>query len=107
MRDYSNIPMLQLDDTNNLKKAEAQVHHAEPIIIQFPENFNISIDPAICKCKKADNPAHYLNCDISIVLNVLALENNINELKTLATIAHEAGQVVDIETDNRRIIIHD
>jgi len=107
MRDYSNIPVLELSDSVSIKKAEAQVHHAEPIIIQLPENFNIFIDTTTCCCDKTDNPAHYLNCNISVVLKVLALENDLAELKTLADIAHEAGQVIDIETDSRRLIIHD
>ena len=107
MRDYSNIPVIKLEDSISLKKAEAQVHHAEPVIIQLPEHFNIVIDPKLCCCDKTDNPTHYLNCKIDIVLKILALENDLSELKNLADIAHEAGQVIDIETDTRRIIIHD
>jgi hypothetical protein len=85
----------------------AQVHHAEPVIIQLPEDFVLAVDAATCGCDTGDNPAHFLDCRAAETLKALAQENNVPELAELAEIAQEASQVVDIETDNRRIIIHD
>jgi hypothetical protein len=85
----------------------AQVHHAEPVIIQLPKDFKLAIDAPGCGCDSSDNPAHHLDCRADDTLKSLARENNVPELAELAEIAREAGQVVDIETDTCRIIIHD
>ncbi len=107
MRDYSNMPVLKWEGSISAKKAMAQIHHAEPVIIQLPDNINLVIDASTCGCDRGKNPAHHLNCNASNTLKILAQKNAIPELEELATIAHEAGQVVDIETDTHRIIIHD
>jgi len=107
MRDYSNIPVLNWENSASTKKAIAQVHHEEPVILQMPENFSLGIDASACDCKSADNLAHHIDCRADGVLKALAAENNETSLVELADIAHEAAQVVDIETDTRRIIIHD
>lgn len=107
MRDYSNMPVLNWEGPLSAKKAMAQVHHAEPVVIQLPEDFVLAIDAPACGCDMGDNPAHHLDCDAADTLRTLAQENNVPELAELANVAQEAGQVVDIETDNRRIIIHD
>lgn len=107
MRDYSNIPVLNWEGPLSAKKAMAQVHHAEPVVIQLPTDFILAIDAPACGCETGDNPAHHLDCHAAATLKALAQENNVPELAELAEVAHEAGQVVDIETDTRRIIIHD
>ncbi len=107
MRDYSNIPVLNWENSASTKKAIAQVHHEEPVILQMPEDFSLGIDAPTCDCKTGDNAAHHIDCRADGVLKALAEENNEPSLIELANIAHEAAQVVDIETDTRRIIIHD
>ncbi|HEC20809.1 MAG TPA: hypothetical protein ENI97_15955 [Gammaproteobacteria bacterium] len=107
MRDYSNFPVLQWEGPLSTKKAIAQVHHEEPVILQMPEDFSLGIDASACDCKSDDNPAHHVDCHAADTLKVLAEENNEPSLAELADIAHEAAQVVDIQTDTRRIIIHD
>ncbi len=107
MRDYSNIPALNWEGSISAKKAMAQVHHAEPVILQMPENFRLAIDASACACKTGRSPTQLIDCHAAETLRALAETNRMPELAELAEIAHEAGQVVDIETDNRRIIIHD
>ena len=107
MRDYNNMPVLTWQDAISAKKAMAQVHHAEPVIIQMPDGFDMDIDHSACGCTAGRTPEHYLNCQAANILKALADLNQMPELAELADIAHTAGQVVDIETDNRRIIIHD
>lgn len=107
MRDYRNIPVLNWQGAMSSKKAIAQVHHEEPVILQMPEDFSLGIDAAGCDCKRGHNPAHHIDCHAADTLKALATENNEPSLAELADIAHEAAQVVDIETDTRRIIIHD
>ncbi len=107
MRDYSNIPVLNWEGSISAKKAIAQVHHAEPVILQMPENFILTIDASACGCKTGASSTQQIDCHAADTLKALAETNAIPELAELAKIAHEAGQVVDIETDNQRIIIHD
>lgn len=107
MRDYSNIPALVWTGAISAKKAIAQVHHAEPVILQMPEGFVMAIDASACGCKAGARATQHIDCHAADSLTTLAKANNAPILIELAEVAHEAGQVVDIDTDVRRIIIHD
>ena len=107
MRDYSNMPVITWDNTTNSKKIEAQVLHAEPVIIEMPPTFIMSMDSSACGCKETDNAGFHIDCNAMDTLKLLAEENNNDELLKVAKIAHDAGQVVDIDSSSHRIIIHD
>ena len=107
MRDYANMPVLQWEGAVSAKKAIAQIHHAEPLIMQMPENFKIAVDAAACGCHDGQQSGSHIDCNAETLLKTLAEDNAQPELAQLATTAHEAGQVADIDISNRRIIIHD
>ena len=107
MRDYSNMPVMKWEGATSGKKAMAQVQHAEPVIIEMPEDFVMALDADTCGCKATDNPHVYIDCSALDTLNILAEENQQPELTELAQVAEDAGQVVDFDTNARRIIIHD
>lgn len=107
MRDYNNMPVLKWQGPISAKKAMAQVHHEEPVIILFPKDINLIVDAQACSCEAEKNTGQLINCNVSSTLKVLAEKNDLPELLELAKIAHEAGQVIDIEADMHRIILHD
>jgi len=107
MRDYSNMPIMKWEGASSVKKAMAQVHHAEPVIIEMPEEFVMALDADTCGCKVTDDPHLHIDCSVTDTLKTLANENQLPELAELAEVAKEACQVVDIDTNKRRIIIHD
>ena len=107
MRDYSNMPVLIWEGSVSANKASAQIHHAEPLILQMPENFVMTIDATSCGCRAGKQSGSHVDCHAETLLKTLANTNNMPELARLAAIAHEAGQVADFDTDTRRIIIHD
>ncbi|HEB83165.1 MAG TPA: hypothetical protein ENJ11_09925 [Gammaproteobacteria bacterium] len=107
MRDYSNMPVLDWQGPVSAKKALAQVHHAEPLIIQFAENISLAVDVTACGCRNGGRPGQHLDCEPYATLKALADLNDMPELVELADMAREAAQVVDIDRDSRRIIIHD
>lgn len=107
MTDYGNIPVLKWQGSISAKKASAQIHHAEPLILQMPEDFRMGIDAPACGCRIGAKASMQLDCNAESLLNALSKANDMPELATLANVAHEAGQVVDIDTDTRRIVIHD
>ena len=107
MRDYENMPVLKWEGSVSAKKASAQIHHAEPLILQMPEDFNMGIDAPACGCRNSNKSGIQMDCNAENSLNALSKANDLPELAMLAKVAHEAGQVVDIDTDTRRIIIHD
>ena len=107
MRDYSNMPVLDWQGPVSAKKALAQVHHAEPLIIRFPENISLAVDVTACGCRSGSSPGQHLDCKPYATLKALADLNAMPELAELADVAHEAGQVVDIDSDKQHIIIHD
>lgn len=107
MTDYGNMPVLKWEGPISVKKASAQIHHAEPLILQMPEGFKMSIDAPACGCRDGKMSGNHIDCNAEILLNTLADENAQPGLAELANAAHAAGQVVDIDADSRRIIIHD
>jgi len=107
MTDYGNIPVLKWQGSISAKKATAQIHHAEPLILQMPEDFRMGIDAPACGCRIGTKASMQLDCNAESLLTALSKANDMPELATLAHVAHEAGQVVDIDTDARRIVIHD
>ncbi len=107
MRDYDNMPVLQWQDAVSTRKAMAQVHHAEPVIIQLPEDFNLGIDVDTCGCQPGKQAEHHIDCQALSLLQQLGQKNDQPEFSELAQVAQEAGQVVDIDTLSRRIVIHD
>jgi len=107
MTDYGNIPVLKWAGAISAKKASAQIHHAEPVILQMPEDFKMSIDAPACGCRQGKKPGSHLDCNVERLLKVLARDNAVPELEEVADVAHAAGQVADLDSENRRIIIHD
>lgn len=107
MRDYDNMPVLEWKGEAGLAHAMAQVQHAEPVILQLPEDFSFGIDATACGCKAGENATQHIDCHARDVLRTLAEDNDLPALAKLGEIAHTAGQVVDIDTDRRRLIIHD
>ena len=107
MTDYGNIPVLNWQGSISAKKASAQIHHAEPLILQMPEDFRMEFDAPACGCHLDAKAGIQKDCNAENSLNALSSANELPELSKLANVAHEAGQVVDIDTGNRRIVIHD
>jgi len=107
MTDYGNIPVLKWQGSISAKKASAQIHHAEPLILQMPEDFRMGIDAPACGCHEGTKAGIQVDCNAERSLNALSETNDLPELAMLARVAQKAGQVVDIDTDHRRIVIHD
>lgn len=72
MRDYNNMPVLKWQGPISAKKAMAQVHHEEPVIILFPKDINLIVDAQACSCEAEKNTGQLINCNVSSTLKVLA-----------------------------------
>ncbi len=107
MRDYSNMPVLQWDGEISAKKAMAQVHHAEPVILQMPKDYVLGIDAEACDCQPGETAEQHVDCHAEQTLKFLAEENRDPWLGKLGEMAHEAGQAVDVLLDAWQIVIHD
>lgn len=107
MSDYANMPVLIWEGSISAKKASAQILHAEPLILQMPEDFTMGIDAPACDCRVGKKPGNHIDCNAENLFMALSTRNNMPELAMLGKVAHEAGQIVDFDTDTRRIIIHD
>ena len=107
MRDYSNMPALTWTGPISAKKAIAQVHHAEPVVLQMPPDFMMAIDAAASGCKPGARKTQHIDCHVEGTLTALAQANDEPALIELEKVAHEAGQVMDIDTEARQIVIHD
>ncbi|MFN2339492.1 MAG: hypothetical protein ABR544_11035 [Gammaproteobacteria bacterium] len=107
MRDYGNIPVLEWRDTSASQKARAQILHQEPVILQMPEDFDAGIDGSQFGCSLHEESGILYDCDGGEVLNRLATKNAIPELLILAEACELSSSQVDIDKENKRLIVHD
>ena len=107
MRDYNNMPVLDWNDEQAAVKAKAQILHQEPVILQMPDSFDLSIDGDIYGCElHGDTGIHY-NCEAGRLLHRLADQNHQLGLDNIAEACIESGSQVDIDAKHKRIIVHD
>jgi len=106
MRDSGSMPKINWqNDKATLAKIKIQISLQEPIVICFPEDFNLTVDPLLNEC---DIKSHMiLGCQPVVVFNALAESNDLPILKEIGLQAQESGQVVDIDQLERTLVIYD
>ncbi len=106
MRDYSNMPKIDWnDDKATLSRIKAQIMHEEPVILLIPENFNFDLDPDVCDYQ--EKSSLLIGCAPDTALSILAKQNAIPALNDIGSAAKMAGMVIDVDSSNHRLIIHD
>lgn len=106
MHDYDNIPMLNWTDVDAPLKAKAQILHQEPIILQMPDSFDTTLDPDDFGCQTGGDGVIY-NCDGGKVLDRLSALNDLPALRIVAEACFTSSSQVDLDTADKRIIVHD
>ncbi len=106
MRDYDNMPKIDWqDDKPTQAKIKAQISLQEPIIIRLPDGFDLTVDAVACGCEaKADM---LLRCRPQALFMVLAKNNDLPVLNELGDLAHDKGQVVDVDIVNQSLVVYD
>jgi hypothetical protein len=107
MRDYGNIPVLKWDDTHATRKAQAQILHQEPVILQMPQDFDADIDRDMFGCSLDDESGILYDCDGVATLNRLATKNALPELLIVAEACERSNSQIDLDVKKKRIIVHD
>lgn len=107
MRNYSNMPILDWNDEQSAKKAEAQILHQEPVILQMPAEFDAIVNEDNSGCERDQGSAVYADCDGGELLKALARQNSLPGLNAIADACARTSSRVDIDPVARRIIIHD
>lgn len=107
MRDYGNMPVLEWRDTSSSQKAKAQILHQEPVILQMPDDFDAGIDGNQFGCALHEESGILYDCDGGGVLNRLATKNALPDLLILAEACEQSSSQVDIDKENKRLIVHD
>ena len=107
MRDYDNLPILKWSDRYAPKKAEAQILRQEPVILEMPESFDVSIEGDDFSCKRHEDTAMLYDCDGGKVLRKLAMQNQVASLNDIAEACTRSGSRVDIDSAGRRLVVHD
>ncbi len=106
MRDYDNMPKINwADDKATLAKIKAQITHQEPLIIHLPVDFNLKIDGASCGCSAESSIL--TGCQADKIFSVLAELNNMSSMNEIGQLAHDKGQVVDVNLTNFDLIVYD
>jgi len=106
MRDYDNMPKIDWqDDKATLAKIKAQINLQEPIIIRVPDDFNLTINANTCGCETKSNML--LRCQPQALFSALAENNNQPILNDLGKLAHDRGQVVDVDQLKRTLVVYD
>ena len=107
MRDYDNMPELDWSDEKAAQKAAAQILHQEPVILQMPDGFDMSLDADAFGCELQESSGILYNCAGGKVLRQLAMQNHLAELDIVAAACIRSSSQVDIDGAHKRIIVHD
>ena len=107
MRDYGNMPVLNWDEDKVPLKAKAQIMHEEPVILQMPAGFDVSLDGSEFDCKLHEDTGILYNCDGFRALSWLADQNQEPALRIIADACAYSSSLVDIDSAQRRLIVHD
>jgi len=106
MRDYDNMPNIDWqNDKATLAKIKAQISLQEPLIIRLPDDFKLSFDATACGCESKTEIR--LSCRPQPLFSTLAKDNNLPSLIELGDLAHDKGQVVDVDLNKKHLIIYD
>lgn len=107
MRDYDNMPVLDWREDNAPHKAKAQILHQEPVILQMPDDFDISVSGDQLGCKLQEDTGILYDCDGGKTLQQLATKSHLPALNSVAEACEESSSQVDLDNTLNRIIIHD
>lgn len=107
MFDYSNIPVMTWDENAVPLKAKAQILHQEPVILQMPSSFRISLEASDFGCKLDPESGILTNCDGGKLLRQAAKQSNLDGLKVVADACEQSRSRADLDQKKLRIIIHD
>jgi hypothetical protein len=107
MRDYNNMPTLNWESEHAAEKAKAQILHQEPVILQMPDSFDLSLHSDDYDCLLQEEHGILYNCNGGDILNHLAELNGVPELKIIADACIESSSQVDVDSEQHRIIVHD
>ena len=106
MRDYDNMPKIDWqDDKPTLAKIKAQISLQEPLIILLPDGFDLTVDAAACGCEAKSDML--LRCRPQTLFTALAKNNDLSVMNELGDLAHDKGQVVDVDIAKQSLVVYD
>ena len=106
MRDYDNMPKIDWhDDKATLARIKAQINLQEPVIIRLPDEFNLTVDALACGCETKSGML--LRCQPQALFAALAESNALPVLNELGKLAHDRGQVVDVDPAKQSLVVYD
>jgi hypothetical protein len=106
-RDYANMPVLEWNPAMDLQKAELQILHQEPVILQMPDSIDLNLDAREYGCQVQEDTGILYDCDGGRALHQLAERNRLPSLEVIAEACDESRSQVDIDPAHKRLIVHD
>ncbi len=71
----------------------------------MPDNFNLTVDESVCGCETKSEIL--LGCQSLALFATLAKNNDLPVLNELGKLAHDRGQIVDIDTAKHSLVVYD
>ena len=106
MRDYDNMPKIDWKaDNGTVARIKAQINVQEPLIIRLPDGFDLALDESACGCEAKNGLL--IGCNAQDTFAVLAESNTLSVLNEIGRLAHDRGQIVDIDKANNSLVVYD
>lgn len=103
---YEDFPLLDWEDEYSAAKAAAHLLDEACLIILMPREIALDVDPEECGCDLEEDDGVLYSCDPGEALELIAEKNGIDALIEVAEAAAEAGVLLDIDLEGRRLIFH-
>ena len=107
MRDTTNMPTADWADPKTVNHAKAQLMRSEPLVINLPEDADLTIDEHAAGCHRDEDSGVLWNCGTSVTLKQLGSHAGLEGMADLVKVAETADLAMDVDPQNHRVIFHD
>lgn len=106
MFNYRDLPEVEWDGVRSAGALERYIRNGDAVVLSLPETSRLDVEPKACGCAVDPEGGAFYNCDAGKALRAIADKNNLNGFESVIDAAAHVRAKADIDTAQRRIVIH-
>ncbi len=106
MFNYRDLPEVEWDGAPSADRLTRHIRNREAVVLSLAETSQLHVDPRACACSIDPEGGAFFDCDAGQALKTIADINNLNGFQPVIDAAAAVGAKADIDTGQRRIVIH-
>ncbi len=106
MFNYRDLPEVDWDGAPSAGRLARYIRNGEAVVLSLAETSRLHVDPRACACSIDPEGGAFFDCDAGRALQTIADINNLNDFQPVIDAAVAVQAKADIDTGQRRIVIH-